>query len=79
MEAEELELVKFTAWERCDGCGHQALAVAKKEGHTDLLFCWHHKDKHGDKLLDEGWELIEDYETYESYKPHSMRMADVPA
>ena len=79
MDAENVEMVTFTAHDRCDRCGVQALAVAKKDEHADLLFCWHHKEKHGDTLLDQGWEVIEDYETYESYKPQHLRMADVPA
>lgn len=78
MVTDDVEMVTFTAHDRCDGCGVQALAVAKKEGHADLLFCWHHKEKHGERLLDLGWEVIEDYETYESFKPQHLRMADVP-
>lgn len=73
MEPTELELVTFTAYDRCDACGMQALAVAKKEGCADLMFCMHHKEKHGDKLLDQGWEIIEDYETYDSYRPQHAR------
>lgn len=68
MESTELEMVSFTAYDRCDQCGVQALAKARHEGFTDLMFCWHHKEEHGEKLLDAGWEIIEDYATYESYK-----------
>lgn len=73
----DLEMVAFTAHDRCDACGHQALAVAKKDGRADLLFCMHHTQKHGDALLDQDWEIIEDYETYESYKPRYMQMMEI--
>lgn len=69
MESTDLEMVTFTAYDRCDQCGVQALAIARREGFSDLMFCWHHKEEHGDKLLDTGWEIIEDYNTYESYRP----------
>lgn len=65
---EELEVVGFTAHDRCDRCGSQALAVARKENTADLMFCWHHKVKHEGALLDAGWRIIEDVETYESYR-----------
>lgn len=72
MDSNDLEKVTFTAYDRCDACGVQALAIARKKGLTDLMFCWHHKEKNGDKLLDTGWEIIEDYSTYESYKPQPV-------
>ena len=64
----DLEMVEFTAHDRCDRCLAQALSLARKDGFHDLMFCWHHKEEFGDKLLDDGWELIEDYATYESYR-----------
>ena len=63
-----VETVSFTAHDRCDRCGSQALAVARKAGLVDLLFCNHHKDKHEDALLDNGWEVVFDQATYESYR-----------
>lgn len=74
----ELDMVSFTAHDRCDRCGHQALAVAKK-GDLELMFCWHDKVKHEDALLKTGWTVIADHGTYESYKPQHLRMAEVPA
>lgn len=51
----------FTAEDRCDRCGARALAIAEHETFTELLFCLHHLDKFGDSLIDEGWEVTEDY------------------
>lgn len=76
MVTENVEMVTFTSHDRCDRCIAQALAVARKDGHADLMFCWHHKEKHGDALLDQGWEVIEDYEAYESYKPQYARQVE---
>lgn len=78
MVTEEVEMVTFDANDRCDRCLAQALAVARKDGVADLMFCWHHKEEFGEALLDQGWEVIEDYETYESFKPQHLRVADVP-
>lgn len=65
---ETLEMVAFTSDDICDvKCPAQALALAKKEGTGELMFCWHHKEEHGEALLDQGWEIVEDYETYASY------------
>lgn len=64
----EVEVVGFSAHDRCDACSSQALAVARKESFADLMFCMHHKTKHEDALLDAGWRIIEDVETYESYR-----------
>jgi len=67
MEPTEIEMVVFTAEDRCDvKCPAQALAVARKDD-LELMFCWHHKVENFDALMDLGWEIIEDYETYASY------------
>jgi len=67
MVTTDLEMVTFTSEDRCDEkCPAQALAVARK-GDSELMFCWHHKEKHFDALLNSDWEIIEDYETYASY------------
>lgn len=51
----------FTAEDRCDACGAQAYTLARHEDRpTELLFCLHHRKRVEDKLLDEGWELIDD-------------------
>lgn len=61
-------MVAFTAHDRCDRCGAQALAVARKEGHTELMFCWHHKEEFENPLIDTGWTVIADHASYESYR-----------
>ena len=67
MVTTDLEMVTFTSDDRCDvKCPSQALAVARKED-LELMFCWHHKRENFDALLDDGWEIIEDVETYASY------------
>lgn len=56
-------ILEFTAHDRCDRCGSQAYSLAKHdEMSTDLLFCLHHRKQHVDALLDDGWEVIDDYE-----------------
>lgn len=63
-----VEAISFTALDRCDRCGSQALAVARKAGLSDLLFCNHHRAKHEDALLAQGFEVVFDSATYESYR-----------
>ena len=63
-----VETVSFTAHDRCDRCGSQALSVARKAGRSDLLFCGHHNREHEPELLTQGWEVIFDAATYESYR-----------
>lgn len=58
----QLELIEFTAQDRCDRCGAQAHHSARQVGLSDLLFCTHHVEKHIDKLLDTGWAIISDSE-----------------
>lgn len=60
-----LKVISFTALDRCDRCGAQALARAEKAG-RDLLFCNHHLRKNYDVLLDGGWEIVEDYEAIQN-------------
>ena len=57
-------VIELTALDRCDGCGAQAVMVAKhSELNAELLFCDHHRrEKNCEyKLLDAGWELTHDY------------------
>lgn len=63
----DLEVVTFTAHDRCDRCLAQALTVARLDGY-ELMFCWHHKDEFEDSLLKAGWTVISDHGTYESYR-----------
>lgn len=63
-----VELVSFSALDRCDRCGSQALAIARKEGLADLLFCNHHRRRHEDALITQGFEVVFDAATYESYR-----------
>lgn len=65
---EDFPLLEFTANDRCDGCGAQALVLATHAEHTDLLFCRHHYKASRDHLMDEGWALIEDYEAMSQYE-----------
>lgn len=53
-------VIEFTALDRCDRCGSQAYSVAQKQGHSDLLFCAHHRKRNYDGLLDDGWIVIDD-------------------
>jgi len=63
-----VEAISFSALDRCDRCGSQALAVARKEGLQDLLFCNHHRQRHEDALIAQGFEVVFDFATYESYR-----------
>lgn len=58
----ELLLIEFTAEDSCDRCNAQAYTLAKHEQHGELMFCLHHRRAFVDSLLDEGWEVIDDYE-----------------
>lgn len=58
----EMPLIDFTAEDRCDRCGAQAYTLAKNENCGELLFCLHHRRQHVNALLDEGWEIVDDYE-----------------
>jgi len=63
-----IEAISFNALDRCDRCGSQALAVARKEGLEDLLFCNHHKSRHEPALIAQGFTVYFDAATYESYR-----------
>lgn len=62
MVDEETPLIEFTAHDRCDRCGAQAYSLARHETFGELMFCLHHRKKFVDVMLDEGWEIIDDYE-----------------
>lgn len=56
-------LLEFTAHDRCDRCGAQAYTIASREDMpSDLLFCLHHRKANYNALLEDGWEVIDDYE-----------------
>lgn len=58
----EAPCIDFTAEDRCDRCGAQAYTLARHEDFGELMFCLHHRRENVDILLDEGWEIIDDYE-----------------
>lgn len=62
-----LEAISFDATDRCDRCGSQALALARKTGFADLLFCGHHHRDHSDALIEDSWTVIFDEATWNSY------------
>lgn len=56
----------FTAQDRCDACGAQAYSLAQHEDQSaELLFCLHHREQHIDRLLSDGWEIIDDHAAIE--------------
>ena len=65
-----LEMIEFSALDRCDRCGAQAYSLARMDG-LELMWCLHHRKKYSASLLNEGWEIIDDYEAIE-------RLAGVP-
>lgn len=74
----DMPAIEFTAFDRCDGCGAQAHALARQEGKTELLFCIHHLRDYKDPLLEEGWEIVEDWEAIEAlYYPSNEYPAPV--
>lgn len=57
------------AHDRCDArCNSQALGKATKEGVAELMFCMHHIRQHEDALMTNGWTVITDEKTYDSYR-----------
>jgi hypothetical protein len=54
----ERELV---AADRCDRCGAQAFIAASK-GDYELLFCNHHGNKHREKLMSDGFDILDQTE-----------------
>ena len=55
--------VTFSAQDRCDRCGAQAYSLAQREDlASELLFCLHHRKSNYDRLLSDGWTIIDDYE-----------------
>lgn len=58
----ETPLIEFTAEDRCDRCRARAYTLARHEDFGELMFCLHHRREHADIMLDEGWEIIDDYE-----------------
>lgn len=62
-----LPVIEFTAQDRCDRCGAQAYSLARRDDvKSDLLFCAHHRKDNYEKLLDEGWEIVDDFEGLEA-------------
>ena len=63
-----VETLSFTAHDRCDRCGSQALAKAEKGDLEPLLFCQNHKKRYEDALIAQGFVVLFDNETFESYR-----------
>lgn len=55
-------LIELTANDRCDRCGAQAYTLSRHDAFGELLWCLHHRKEVVDNLLDEGWEIVDDYE-----------------
>lgn len=51
--------VEFSAEDRCDRCGAQALISAEKNG-QELLFCLHHGKQHHLALEVDDWTIAYD-------------------
>lgn len=60
MEDYDYEMVEFKATDRCDRCGAQAYSMARK-GDMEILFCIHHRRENKEALLNQGFEVIDDY------------------
>lgn len=63
-------VLDFSAEDRCDRCGAQAYSLAQQVGFAELLFCLHHRKQNIDALLDNGWEVIDDYEAIANLADH---------
>jgi len=68
MDTETVEALSFTAFDRCDRCGAQALAKAVKDDLEPLLFCQNHKNRYEDALRAQGFVVMFDNATFESYR-----------
>lgn len=67
----DLQLIEFTAADRCDRCGAQAYTMARKDdAKSELLFCRHHRRDHAELLMDEGWTIIDDVAGLEELEPY---------
>lgn len=54
-------VIEFSAADRCDRCGAQALVLAQNsETGSEFLFCGHHIKEHKDALREAGYELTAD-------------------
>lgn len=61
----DVAMVSFTAHDRCDRCGAQAYTMAVRDDvAAELLFCAHHRREVYDRLEEDGWTIIDDYEAY---------------
>lgn len=63
-------LIEFSVEDRCDRCGAQAYSLARKhDAASELLMCLHHRREYADNMMDEGWEIVDDYEAIERLFP----------
>jgi ribosomal protein S14 len=54
-------VIEFTAADRCDRCGAQAMVLAKSEDTgSELQFCAHCVRENKDHLRDDGWFFVAD-------------------
>lgn len=56
--------IEFSAIDRCDRCGAQALMSATRDNY-ELLFCLHHAKQHNYALEIDEWQLSYDFTAIE--------------
>lgn len=60
MVHDELPLIEFNSFDRCDRCGAQAYTAARRDDvNSELLFCLHHRRENIAHLIEDGWEIID--------------------
>jgi hypothetical protein len=62
LDLDNFPVLEFTAHDRCDGCGSRAYTIAQHTEHSELLFCFHHRNELVKALEEEGWVLTDDEE-----------------
>lgn len=51
---------ELTLTDRCDGCGSAAYVRWLKKPDSILDMCGHHSNRHSEKLLSTGWNILVD-------------------
>jgi len=57
---------RMTPADRCDRCGSEAYFMAMKGDLHPLLFCVHHGRNFQDRLVQGGWEILDESERIEA-------------
>jgi hypothetical protein len=57
---------RMTPADRCDRCGSEAYFMAMKDDLHPLLFCVHHGRNFQDRLVQGGWEILDESERIEA-------------